>query len=260
VVSFKWLPASLVVVSVAAVAKERAVPVSQSVAAQLNGRSVVVTRHEKPNFNAMTPGTAMFAMVGAAAANSAGNKIVEENGIADPADVLAGSLVPAVVRHYGLQWDPSVVPVVDTKKAKEIAAAQAQVDYVLDVRSERWGYSYHGKLNTFWVGYRAEARLIDAKTGAVVSNMTCDSDTRKHAVRPTRDELLENQAQLLKDVTAHLGWVCAQLFAKEQFALPPEATPATPEAYADPLTAYAAAHPDRLAVEDAEKPERSAPR
>jgi hypothetical protein len=253
----RWLLASLVVVSVTAVAKERTVPVSQSVAAGLNGRSVVVTRHEKPSFYAMTPGTAMFALVGAAAANSAGNKIVEENGVADPADILAASLAPAVVQRYGMQWDPSSMPVVDTKKAKEIAASQSQADYVLDVRSEGWRYAYTGKLSRYWVGYSAEVRLIDAKSGAVVSTMACDSDTRKHAIKPTRDEFVENQAQLLKDVTAHLGWLCVQLIAKEQFGLPPEATPAIPEAYVDPLTAYAAAHPERLAEEEAEESEAS---
>ncbi len=253
----RWLLLSLAIVSVTAGAKERAVALSQSVAAQLNGRSVVVTRHEKPSFNAMTPGTAMFALIGAAAANSAGNKIVEENGVADPADILVSALVPAVVERYGLQWDPSVKPVVDTKKPKEIAAAQSGVDYVLDVRSQRWNYAYTGKLSRFWVGYSAEVRLIDAKSGAVVSNMVCDPDTRKHDVKPTRDELLADRAQLLKDVTTHLGWLCVQLFAKEQFGLPPEATPAIPETYVDPLVAYAAAHPERLAEDDADRSESS---
>jgi hypothetical protein len=252
----RWLLLSIVLVSVAVGAKERTVPVSQSVAAQLNGRSVVVTRHEKPSFNAMTPGTAAFALIGAAAANSAGNKIVEENGVADPADILASSLTAAVVERYGLRWDASVAPVVDTKKAKEIAAAQSGVNYVLDVRSEGWNYAYMGgKLSSYWVGYSAEVRLIDAKSGAVVSNMACASNTREHAVKPTRDEFLENQAQLLKDVTSHLGWLCVQTFAKEQFGLPPEAIPTIPERYVDPLTAYAAAHPERLAEDDSEKSE-----
>jgi hypothetical protein len=253
-----WLLVSFFLVSATAGAKERAVPVSETVAAQLNGRSVVVTRHEKPTFMAVTPGKAMFALVGAGAMAGAGNKIVEENGIADPADVLVSSLVPAVVEHYGLQWDPSVMPVVDTKKPKEIAAAQSGVDYVLDVRSAGWSYSYYPrKPSTFWVGYSVQMQLIDAKSGAVVSNMACNSSTNKHAVAPTRDELVENQAQLLKDVTAHLGWLCVQLLAKQQFGLPPEATPAIPESYVDPLTAYAAAHPERLAEDDTEKSESS---
>jgi len=257
-VNKRCLLVALFLVSLTAGAKERAVPISDKVGAQLTGRSIVVTRHEKPSFNAMTPGTAAFGLIGVGAANSAGNKIVEENGVADPAEVLVDSLVPAVVKKYGLQWDPSVKPVVDTKKPKEIAAAQSGVDYVLDVRSEGWRYAYTGKLSRYWVGYSAEVRLIDAKSGVVVSNMACDSDTRKHSIKPTRDEFLEDRAQLLKDVTTHLGWVCVQLLAKEQFSLAAEATPAIPERYVDPLTAYAAAHPDRLA-EDVE-PESSPPR
>jgi hypothetical protein len=254
----RWLLVSLVLASVTAGAKERPIPVSESVAAQLNGRSVVVTRHEKPTFIAMTPGKAMFALVGAAAMAGAGNKLVEENGVADPADVLVAALVPAVVERYGLKWDPSVMPVVDTKKPKEIAATQSGVDYVLDVRSAGWNYSYYPRnLNTFWVGYSVELQLIDVKSSAVVSKVACNSSTNKHAVAPTRDELVENRAQLLKDVTTHLGWLCVQLLAKEQFALPPEATPAIPESYVDPLTAYAAAHPERLAEQETEGTQKS---
>ena len=89
---------------------------------------------------------------------------------------------------------------------------------------------------------------------ALVSKAACNSSTNKHAVAPTRDELLENQAQLLKDVTGHLGWLCVQVLAKEQFGLLPEATPAIPENYVDPLTAYAAAHPERLAETEASEP------
>jgi hypothetical protein len=256
VVNNRWLLVPLFLVSVAAGAKDR--PLPESVAAQLSGRSVVVTRHDKPSFIAMTPGKAMFALVGVAAMANAGNQIVEENGIADPADTLVSSLVPAVVERYGLQWDPSVMPVVDTKRPKEIAATQSGVDYVLDVRSTGWSSSYYPrKPSTFWLGYSVEVQLIEVKSGAVVSNMACNSSTNKHTVAPTRDELLESQAQLLKDVTAHLGWVCVQLLAKEQFGFPPEATPAIPESYVDPLTAYAAAHPERLAHGETEESESS---
>src|SRR5262245_20348098 len=252
-VNGRWVLLSLSLVSVAAGAEERPVPVSEKVAAQLNGRSVVVTRHEKPNFHATTLGTSAFGFIGAGVAKSAGNKIVEENGVADPADVLVSALVPAVVQRYGLRWDPSVIPVVDTKRPKEVAAAQSGVDYVFDVRSTDWWYAhYPSKGSAFWVGYSAQVRLIDARSGAVVSKMTCDSRTNTHPVAPTHDELVENQAQLLKDVTAHLAWLCVRMLAKQQFDLPPEATPGIPERYVDPLTAYAAAHPDRLVEGEAE--------
>src|SRR5262245_13128620 len=232
-------------------------PLPPSVAAQLSGKSVVVTRHEKPGFYALTPGKAAFGLIGAGAATGAGNKIVEENGVADPAEVLVGALAPAIVERYGLQWDPSATAVVDTKKVREIAAAHSGVDYVLDVQSTGWNYAYHANLKTYWVGYSVEVQLIDVKSGAAASKMACDSNTKKHTVEPTRDEFVENQAQLLKDVTTHLGWVCVQLLAKEQFGLSPEVTPAIPESYVDPLTAYAAAHPERLAEKDTKESESS---
>jgi hypothetical protein len=38
----------------------------------------------------------MFAMIGAAAMISAGNKIVRENEVSDPADIIESELLPAV--------------------------------------------------------------------------------------------------------------------------------------------------------------------
>src|SRR4051812_2194318 len=83
-------------------AKGKVVPLAEGAAAALNGKTVGVTRHAKASFTAMTPGKATFALIGAAAMISAGNKIVAENNIADPADVLEHELVPAIARQYGL--------------------------------------------------------------------------------------------------------------------------------------------------------------
>jgi hypothetical protein len=51
----------------------------------LQGKHVVVSHYEKPDFSAMTPGKAVFGLIGAAAMISAGNTLVKTENIQDPA-------------------------------------------------------------------------------------------------------------------------------------------------------------------------------
>src|SRR5262245_24065372 len=68
--------------------KDKVTALSAAAASARSGKVLAVTRHEKPSFSAMTAGKAGLGMVGAFAMLSAGNKIVNDNGIADPADIL----------------------------------------------------------------------------------------------------------------------------------------------------------------------------
>jgi hypothetical protein len=235
------LAIAMCLVTVNAYAKEKPLPLAEKDASSLDGKVVVVTRHEKPSFVAMTAGKAAFALLGAGAMIAAGNQIVKENEIADPADVLEHELVPAIAKQYHLQVKSANPVTIKPEKPKEIAATQADADYILDLRSGGWQFAYYPtEWGKYWVAYSVQVRLIDAKSAAVVSNMGCTANTNKHAASPTKEALLADKAQLLKDVTGSLGWICVQLLGKEQFLLPAEAIPAAPAQYTDPLTAYAA--------------------
>ena len=240
----RWILLALCLGSAVAAAKEQPLPLARSAAAALRGKSVVVTRHEKPIFVAMAPGKALFGLIGAAAAASAGNSLVDKDLIGDPAEIVETILVPAVVKHYGLLWDPSVTPVINAKKPKDIAASQSGVDYVLDVRSLGWNFLYYvDKPSTYSVAYKVQVRLIEARSGTLLTDMVCNADTRNRTVAPTKAALIEDDARLLKEVTAGLGWTCAKILAQQQFLLSADATPAIPSSYVDPLTVYARAHP-----------------
>ena len=234
------LLALLIAMPMMASAKDKVVPLSESAGAALNGKSVVVTRHDKASFTAMTAGKATFALLGAGAMIVAGNKIVAENNIADPADVLERELVPAVVKHYGLVLKEGPSPVIKASKPKEIAATQADGDYILDVQSAGWMFAYYPtSWDTYWIGYVGRVRLIDRASGKMVADGFCNANTNKHPVAPSKDAMLANNAQLLKDVTHGLGWTCVQRLVKDEFRLPDGVAPATPAEYVDPLTAYA---------------------
>ena len=179
--SKKIMMVLLVAMSVMASAKEKdkVVPLSESAGAALKGKSVVVTRHDKASFTAMTAGKATFALLGAGAMIVAGNKIVADNNIADPADLFESELVPAVVKHYGLLLKEGPSPVIKASKPKEIAATQTDGDYILDVQSAGWMFAYYPtSWDTYWIGYVGRVQLIDRLLSATACS-GCEKASRE---------------------------------------------------------------------------------
>ena len=225
----------------AAAAAKKPVPLTPEAGAALAGKTIVVTRHEKPSFVAMTAGKAGFALIGAGAMIASGNKIVADNEIADPADILERELVPAVAKHYNFTLKPGPSPVIKAKKPKEIAATQTEGDYILDLQSIGWQFAYYPTdWNSYWTAYSVHVQLIERSSAKVVSDVFCNANNNKHPASPSKDALLENRAQLLKDVTTNHAWSCVHVLAKDQFQLPEGTVAAIPVEYADPFAAYAA--------------------
>ncbi|TZF90918.1 hypothetical protein [Cognatilysobacter lacus] len=219
-------------------ARDQVIKLGADDAAQLQGRSVAVTSHERPSFVAMTAGKASFGLFGAAAMVGAGNKLVDENHVEDPAILVREQLATALSSAFGARLAPADTQPTKAQKPRDLAALHPESDYVLDVRSGGWNFAYYPtKWATYWVGYSVQVQLIDAKTGRQVANAACNANTRENVNPPSNDELVSNGAQLLKDVTAGLGWTCVQLLAREEFNMPADRVAATPVALVDPLAA-----------------------
>ncbi|WP_237056148.1 hypothetical protein [Marilutibacter chinensis] len=219
-----------------AMARNKMTPLSEDDAALLQGKKVAVALHQRPSFGAMTAGKASFGLIGAGAMYAAGNKLVDENNVADPATLIREQLASSLRTSFGAEVLNVDAEPTDAKKPRQIAATHPEADYVLDVRSTGWGYAYYPMdWNSYWVNYGVQVQLVETATARQVSNMACNASTRDHANRPSRDQMHANGAQLLKDVTAHLGWTCVQLLSREQFKLPEENIATIPGAYADPL-------------------------
>jgi len=219
-------------------AKDQLIPLSDADAAALQGKKIALTAHARPSFTAMTAGKASFGLFGAGAMIAEGNKLVDENGVVDPAQVVREQLAIALHDVFGAEMLPLDGTQTKAQKPKEIAALHPEADYVLDVRSGNWMYAYFPtKWATYWVGYSVQVQLVDTKTGRQVSNVACNANTHENPHPPSREQLHADGAKLLKDVTTGLGWVCVQVLAKEQFHLPPEKIATTPPQYVDPLAA-----------------------
>jgi hypothetical protein len=228
---------ALMSLTVAAKDKDKVSALPASASSALSGKVLAVTRHKKADFTAFTAGKATFALLGAGAMIVAGNKIVEENQISDPADIFESELAPALAKKFGMTLKSGSGLLVNGNKPKEIIAVQADADYVLDLQSNGWNFAYYPTdWNTYWIGYAVQASLFDAKSGKQLSKMACYTDTQKHPKSPMKDEMLANSAQLLKNVTASLGWKCLDRVAKQEFGLLEGDISTAPPELLDPLT------------------------
>jgi hypothetical protein len=169
-----------------------------SAADALKGKTLAVSHRAKPDFGAMTAGKAMFGLFGAAAMISAGNKIVSDNNIDDPAPLISDPLRAALVGKYGLAATTGEGPVADSMDTKKLATQYANADYLLDVQTVNWSFVYRPNLTHYRVIYSVKVRLIDTHAAKLLSEAFCVRKDDDDKSPPTHDELLANGAAILK--------------------------------------------------------------
>lgn len=176
------------------------VPVNDAATSEIQGKSITTAKREMPDFAAMTAGKAMFAMVGAVAMISAGNGIIRDNQVEDPANYISATLVAGLTEKYKLSVVNNDGILVADESPDKLAAQYASSDYLLDVRTINWSFAY---FPTDWDSYRvmysAKLRLINTDNGQVVAESFCARLPEKTEAAPSYNELLANQAQRLKD-------------------------------------------------------------
>ena len=204
-----------------ACASTQNVAVSSDTLATMQGKSLVLIQRESPSFVAMTSGKGMFAVAGVGAAALAGNKMVKENDIVDPAMTISRRLANGLVDEYGvaLRGETDAIP---TDKVDSLADAANDSDYALDVVTHGWSYMYDGfKMGDYFVGYSSKLRLIDVKSGQVVSSGLCAYDAKKAGKSAVpHDTLLSDNAAYIKKELADATDLCVEQFAANLFRAP----------------------------------------
>lgn len=175
------------------------IKITQEQIKQLNPNHVSLTAREKPDFAAMTAGKAMFALVGAVAMIAAGNEIVQENNIDDPAHYIQKQLAQEINQAYGFSIDHSAPKLVKTANEKKIASEFPESDLVLDVQTINWSFAY---FPTDWDNYRvmysAKVRLIETKTQNIIAEGFCSRVPEESETAPSHAELLSDNAARIK--------------------------------------------------------------
>jgi hypothetical protein len=240
----------------------------------LKGREISLSERPRPDFGAMTAGRmaggALFGVIGGAVAGgamvSAGNDIVQQNTIQDPAEHIGAALGGALAAKFAARANAPRMQL-STDEVAEVAKNASGTDLVLDVRTINWGFVY---FPTSWSKYRvmysARTRLIDAKKGQVLAEAGCAAPVAENAdAAPTYDEMLADGAARLKKELAQAADHCAGEFASKMFSLdlaqvraapapaasavmPLAMAAAAPAAAAKAAPARAAARPGALAA------------
>jgi len=196
------------------------IPLAPPAATSLKDREITVAVHEKPDFAAMTPGTAVVGgLIGAALMIRAGNIVVSENAIEDPAPAIARALSANLQQAYqargGVRTGKS-----DWDDVPKLAQLNPGSDLLLDVQTTNWTLVY---FPTAWGKYRlmyvARARLVDMKRGSVLAQGMCKRIPEDSANAPTYDEFLANSAARLKEELAVAADECVRTASKQMLAI-----------------------------------------
>lgn len=177
--------------------------------AGLQGKRLVVTSHPIPDFSAGTAGKAMFAMVGAIAMIHAGNEMVRQDQIEDPAIRIGQRLSTDLAKTQGVIVLPPNGLVTSSDDPAALIKTYPGADLLLDVKTYAWSYVYYP---TKWGSYRvnvdANVRLLDGKTGEIIAQQTCKIDPTDPNNPPSLDALRANQSALLKQLLGKAADMC----------------------------------------------------
>lgn len=175
------------------------VPLDAEAIEKAKGGTVAVTTREKPSFSAMTAGKAGFGLLGAAAMISAGNKIVEENKIDDPANFIQKKLLGEFALDNNLSVTQIDNTVADGADVKKLSKQYAKADILFDVQTINWSFAYFpSDWNNYRVIYSAKLRVIDTKRGKLIADGFCARVPEKTDDAPSHEQLLANGAERLK--------------------------------------------------------------
>ncbi len=218
----KILPLIIAVSLLGACAAPQNLAISSDSLVSMRGKSLVLVQRESPSFVAMTSGKGMFAVAGVGAAVAAGNKMVSENRIVDPAMSISRSVAGKLEAQYGLTVSGET-ELASSDSLTGIAALADGSDYALDVVTNGWTYIYDGfNFDDYFVGYSSALRLIDVRTAEVVSSGFCGYDAKKAGkAAVAHDTLLADNAAYIKQELADASAICVQEFTANLFSAAP---------------------------------------
>jgi hypothetical protein len=174
-------------------------PLKESDVATLQGGKVTTTTRPVPGFVAMTAGKAMFGALGGAAMAIAGNNLVKENGVPDPADYIANELTKGFADANAMTVASNGNVVATAVKPADLAKQYADADLLLDVQTINWSFAYFPTdWNNYRVMYSARLRVIDVKKAAVLAEGFCSRVPENSDTAPSYDDLVNDGAAGLK--------------------------------------------------------------
>lgn len=197
------------------------VQISSDTSDQFAGKTIAGTDRVKPDFSATTAGKATFGVIGAAAMISAGNRIIAENNVDDPANYIRDTLLADLTQKYTLTASDKDFGELKTANTSAIAQQYNETDFVLDVQTINWSFAYFPTdWNNYRVIYSAKLRLVDTQSKRLIAEGFCARVPEKTENAPSMDELLADKAFVIKSELRKSANQCIAEFRNEVLQLP----------------------------------------
>lgn len=178
-------------------------------------QTVTVSQRATPDFAAMTATRGALGVFGAAAMVSEGNKLIEAKQVRDPAGYIGNAIAETLASQMELRQVDLGVVGTETRKASELAQEYSQADLLVDVETVNWNFSYFPtQFTKYRVVYNAKLRIIDTRSEAEVAGGYCHRVMGEPNAAPSYEELLANEAQLLKEKLQRAADECIDEFQK----------------------------------------------
>lgn len=217
----KIIAVLVILISLTACTTVTHTPLSTEASVQLRKKSFASTQYPPADFAAFTAGKAAFGLIGAAVMVSEGNTIVKDNGIEDPARKISRGLIDRLVVSREMQLTKINTTNATNDDIGALISRYPGPDYLLDVKTFNWMFNYYP---TDWahykVSYSARLRLIDTSNKKVIAETMCSSVQGDDKNPPSKDQLLENKAALLKKYLDQAADICVNLLAYGILKLP----------------------------------------
>lgn len=192
--------AAIFLVFCSACVSTKNVPIDINAFEKIEFSKITLSKREKPDFSATTPGKAVLGGIGVIAMISAGNKIIQENEIEDPANFIGAQLGKMLAEKYDSVEVGRSDVVVSGLKTKSVIDTYSGVGILLDVQTINWSFIYFPtKWGKYKVIYSAKLRLIDSDSGTLLAEGFCQRVPEYNDNAPTKDQLLAESAARLKE-------------------------------------------------------------
>ncbi len=190
-------------------------PEAGSLAAYRSANLAVVT-YKKPAFLAVTWGAAGLGPGGVAAMIGAGANITGNHHVPDPALAIADKVSARVAEELKPASSQTIAsPKEGPLSLPDISTLAGNKGLVLDVATLGWSFNYFSlDWSHYHVMYAGIGRLTDAATGKLVAQVPCKYDTEDEKDPPSYDDLVANDAAILKTKLAAASDSCTDTIVK----------------------------------------------
>ena len=198
----RFVSSALCVLFVMVCVSTRAAQMDTTSAAGLRGKVVAITLRPRTAVIAMSRAkVSAHGLIGAVVmTQSNGKSAVAENGIEDSAAVVSQALLLAAQKQYGAVSAASPVRI-DTTDVRQLAQAAAGADVLFDVQEVEFTYEFIPfKHDQYRVHSSFKFRIVDVHAGTLITERSCQQSTKDEPTHPSEDELLANDAALLKQI------------------------------------------------------------